>query len=253
MKTVRFGLAIGLALLLTGCYFAPTGRGFERVRPSGNIITEARTVDDFVAIDVRGFGSVELSQGAPQSVTVTGSDNVVAHVTTTVQRRVLVIDTDAQLNVLGEGDAARLTFRITVPDLTALTISGAADIRMESLSGSELALTFSGAGRLLIAQLAVDALDLRLTGLGDVELAGQARQASIAIGGAGSVKAADLRVSAAEMTLSGLGSAELWVTDRLSGRISGAGSVSYYGEPVTDTEVSGLGSWKALGAKAQEM
>jgi hypothetical protein len=39
------------------------------------------------------------------------------------------------------------------------------------------------------------------------------------------------------------------VTGQLSGKISGGGSVSYYGEPETSTEVSGLGKFNSLGSK----
>jgi hypothetical protein len=253
MRLARMALAMGLLLILTGCDVTRLARDAVRVMPSGNMITETRTVDAFQRIEVRSYGSVEITQGTPQSLTVTGSDNIVSHVTTSAQQGMLVIDTDSPLRLVGDTDKGQITFRITVPDLTALTISGAADIRAEELSTSDLALTVSGVGRLSIGRLSVENLEVSLPGMGDIELAGQARQARIAMAGAGNVQAPDLEIATAEVTLSGLGNAEVWVTGRLSGRITGVGSVSYYGEPTLDTTGTGLGVWKALGAKASEM
>ena len=71
----------------------------------------------------------------------------------------------------------------------------------------------------------------------------------IDISGAGSVNAPDLKIQTANITISGLGGATLWVTDQLTGDISGAGSVSYYGTPQTNTNSSGLGKFKSLGSK----
>jgi hypothetical protein len=63
------------------------------------------------------------------------------------------------------------------------------------------------------------------------------------------VEAPDLQIQTANVSVSGLGGATLWVTDELSGEISGAGSVSYYGDPQTNTQSSGIGGFKSLGSK----
>jgi hypothetical protein len=43
-----------------------------------------------------------------------------------------------------------------------------------------------------------------------------------------------------------LGSATVAVSDSLRASISGAGDISYYGSPVVDVDISGLGSLHAL-------
>ena len=80
-------------------------------------------------------------------------------------------------------------------------------------------------------------------------MAGAATSATIVISGAGPIDARELRVQTADVNISGLGGATLWVTDRLTGTISGGGSVSYYGSPQTTTQTSGLGVFKSLGNK----
>ena len=141
------------------------------------------------------------------------------------------------------------TFDITVKDLTALTVSELADVEMEALTTTVLDVTVSGAGKVRLDQLAVKSLNVLVSGLGSVEVAGEAAHATIDISGAGEVRAADLQCQTADVTVPGLGSATLWVTDALSGKISGGGNVSYYGDPQADTETPGLGKFKALGSK----
>lgn len=71
----------------------------------------------------------------------------------------------------------------------------------------------------------------------------------INISGTGSVNAPDLKVKTASISISGLGNATLWVTDLLTGNISGGGSVSYSGEPQTNAISTGIGDLKSLGNK----
>jgi hypothetical protein len=63
------------------------------------------------------------------------------------------------------------------------------------------------------------------------------------------VNGADLKIQTANVTISGIGGATLWVTDQLTGNISGAGNVSYYGNPQTNTNSSGIGKFESLGSK----
>lgn len=219
------------------------------IKPSNVIITEQRNLSGFSAIDMRTFGKMVLSQGDRESVSISGSDNIVAVMQTSVQDGVLVIENDENINVTGVNEENVLTFTIVVKDLTSLTISGAADVGMDSLTTSTLDVTMSGAGQFVLDQLKADSLKTVLSGIGNVEVSGEVTQAQIDIPGAGSINFGDLKIQTANATISGLGSATLWVTDQLNGNISGAGNVSYYGDPQTNTESTGLGQFKSLGSK----
>jgi hypothetical protein len=142
-----------------------------------------------------------------------------------------------------------LTFTIVVKELTSLAISGAGDVQVETLSTPSMVLAMSGAGRVQMSQLTTDSLELNLSGAGGLEIKGAATEATINISGAGGVNAPDLKIQTANVVISGLGSVTLWVTDLLTGEISGAGSVSYYGTPQANTTSSGLGQFKSLGDK----
>ena len=60
---------------------------------------------------------------------------------------------------------------------------------------------------------------------------------------------ANSKCQTAEADIPGLGSAILWVTERISGEISGSGSVQFYGQPEKKTSVTGLGDFIPLGAR----
>ena len=238
-----FGMLVTLACSLTGIV---TGKS---ITPSDVIISETRNVSDFTEIEMSTLGNIDLSQGSSESVTVTGNDNLVPLITTDVRDGVLYIDSTKEFNITAFSSDIELTYTIVVKDLSSLNLSGLGQVRMDSLTAPKFTLDISGGGDVKISQLTTDELSLTLSGAGTVELAGEAKQATIELSGAGEVKAADLKIQTASVKLPGLGSATLWVTDQLNGEISGAGSVSYYGNPQTDVSSSGLGEFKPLGNK----
>ncbi len=254
MKAYIVFLSILLAAaMLTGCSslieFAQKAGDIETIKPSGVIITETREVSGFTAIDMQALGKVTITQGDSESLTVEGSDNIVTLVKTTVKDNTLVIKIEENINFSSINTDDLLTFVITVKDLTDLTVSGLGDIQMDALTTTALKLTMSGAGQLDFQNVTADSLDVVVSGLGSVEIAGKVPQATFEIPGAGEVKAADLECQTANVNISGLGDATLWVTDQLTGAISGGGSVSYYGDPQVTTQTTGLGNFKALGSK----
>ena len=252
-STIFLTILLG-ALLVSGCSGLPDFvRNFqdaERITPSDVIIAEEREVSGFNAIDMRSFGRVVLTQGETESLTIEGSDNLVPLVRTSVNGSKLIIEMEENINVVDWNNKENvLTFKITVRDLTDLTLSGLADVQMETLSTTDLGVTMSGAGQLILGDLAAENLDVIVSGLGSVEIAGQVTDVGIEIPGAGSVNAGELECQTATVDISGLGSATVWVTGELKGTISGSGSVSYYGDPQTSVNTTGLGSYKAMGDK----
>jgi len=241
---------IALSLLLTGCnsfvFHGITGRS---IKASNTIMSETREVSGFTAIDMRTVGRVVISQGEGESLDLRGPDNVVPLIQTSVRNGVLVIEMEKDYFVTDLHDSKVLTITIGVKNLAALDVSGVADVTMDGLTAPSLNMDLSGTGRIVFSRLSLDSLSLTLSGAGDVELEGEADSAEIDLTGAGNVEASDLKVRTADVSLTGLGSATVWVTDTLTGEITGAGSIEYYGDPHTDLENTGLGVFKSLGGK----
>ncbi len=223
--------------------------GAKSITPSDVTITEERSISNFTGIDMRTFGQMEIQQGESESLIIEGRDNLVPLVKTSVRDGVLVIEMEENINILQSDIEDLLMFHITLKDLTNLTISGLTDSKMETLSTSSLDVTMGGAGQFQLGYLSAEEVNIELGGVGSMEIAGEVIHATIDVSGAGEVKAADLKCQTADVTFPGLGSATIWVTDTLNGNISGGGSVSYYGNPETNLETPGLGSFKSLGDK----
>jgi PBP1b-binding outer membrane lipoprotein LpoB len=250
MKTSSFILCLLLAaMVLTGCSSLEKLSNSKVIQASDVVITDQRTVGNFSSINMGTIGNVIITQGDRESLTIKGSDNVVPLVKSTVSNGVLTINTESNLIVNGMNTNNLLTFTLVVKDLASLMVSGLGNVEMDKLSTSNLSATMSGAGRIKLDQLTADSLNVNVSGLGDIEIAGEVNSATINIPGAGNVSAGDLKIKTAAVSISGLGNATVWVTDQLNGTISGGGTVSYYGNPATNTQSTGLGSYKSLGSK----
>ncbi len=246
-KTIYTCLLL-LSMVVTSCS-ALTNVGIKVITPSNTIISENRDVSGFKAFEFSTFGKVNIIAGDKESLNISGPDNLVPEIITTVSNGTLTIKTKNNITVPSLNSENMLTFTIVVKELTSLAISGAGDVQVETLSTPSMVLAMSGAGRVQMSQLTTDSLELNLSGAGGLEIKGAASEATINISGAGGVNAPDLKIQTANITISGLGSVTLWVTDLLTGEISGAGSVSYYGSPQANTTSSGLGQFKSLGDK----
>src|SRR3972149_11332576 len=102
-------------------------------------------------------------------------------------------------------------------------------------------LTLSGAGNINVNQVATRRLDTTSSGTGNIKLSGQADTQSTTLSGFGEYTAGDLRSNDATFTLTGAGGATVWAEKTLYVKISGAGSVSYYGSPQVTESITGAG------------
>jgi hypothetical protein len=219
------------------------------ITPSNTNISENRNVSGFNAINFSTLGKVNIMQGSTESLNISGPDNLVPLISTTVNNGTLVIENKENITINPLKAENPLTFTIVVKELSSLDISGAGDVQVETLSTPSMSIAMSGAGRVTQNQITTDTLNLSLSGVGGIDISGTTGQATIDLSGAGSVNAADLQIKTATVNISGLGSATVWVSDTLSGNISGAGNISYYGTPQTSVSTSGLGNLKSLGNK----
>jgi hypothetical protein len=248
-KKIAFLSLVFVFVITSACVLGPINLNSKTIDPSSTIISEDRPVSGFTGIELSTFGKVIVTQASEESLTVKGSDNVVPLIVTSVVNGVLVIKTDEQVNVLRMNDENVLTLTVTVKDLNSITVSGAGQVTMDSLNTTDLRISMSGAGQVVMGNLAAKTVNMTVSGVGEVEVSGEAASATIDISGAGDIKAPDLKLQTANVTISGIGGAQIWVTDHLTGTISGVGDVNYYGQPVTDTNSSGIGQFKPLGNK----
>lgn len=204
--------AVLSGLILMGC----------SLRGSGTAMTQARDVEAFDAIEIGGAFEliVHVDPTATQRVEVSGDDNIVPEVTTTVSGGELDIQIERDGMVRPKLD---LRVEVWVPSLAGVEASGASEITVEGLHGERFELDLSGAS--------------------DTNLRGSVDLFEVDISGASDLEARELHAKNVELELSGAGNAEVWASDRLDADVSGAGNVRYFGSTQEVHEnVSGAGS-----------
>jgi hypothetical protein len=221
-----------------------------RVAGSGVLSTETREVSDFNTLSIEIPAEVTILQGESASISLTADDNLLPQIATRLQGELLVIENKEQLWQNRVRPTRTIQIELTVTEIKEVDFSSAGVLVVEDYLGESLEISVSGAGDVNLNGVELDVLALRLSGAGDLSAEGEAEQLSLSISGFGSFKGADLRTQSAEVRISGAGDALLWAERELDARISGAGSVRYYGEPESvSKQISGAGSVRELGEK----
>ncbi|HUQ27932.1 MAG TPA: head GIN domain-containing protein [Usitatibacter sp.] len=132
--------------------------------------------------------------------------------------------------------------------IESIHLGGTGSIHSASIRADDFKTTISGSGKIRLRRL--DARDVKVvvSGAGTVDLgSGRVEQLAVTVTGAGDVLAGKLRSDSGKVAISGAGTTTLWPEKTLDVRISGVGSVRYYGDPqLTDRKVAGVGSVKRM-------
>ncbi|MGE5073830.1 MAG: GIN domain-containing protein [Anaerolineae bacterium] len=218
------------------------------VRGSGNVITENRTVQGFSTIHVEFPASVLIKQGASESLTIQGDDNVVKDIRTRVSGGELQIDSPRDRTVYVDvNQPVKIT--ITVKDLREINFDSAGELTVEGLKADALSTVLNGAGNMSLTDVQLGSLKITLSGAGSLHATGVAKSLDAQLDGFGNFDGTKLQANTATVTLNGLGGADVWVKDSLTAEVNGMGSVGYYGSPQVTRSVNGLGGVHSLGTK----
>jgi len=207
----------GAAIVLT-CLAAVACRGRGRDRAgSGVEKVEVRRIDEFHKIRVGGAIHAEVMVGPHAQATLTGDDNLLGGIALQFDGDVLRVQSDPAAK-----PKLDLRVRLTTPKLDWIAAEGASVVRVEQLATSELQLFTGGAARLALQGVAS-------------ELSIHSKMVSVV----------DARHLAAQLVhVDNQDAAQIFVgySQRLDGRIAGAGRVVYQGKPDLATEVSPTGT-----------
>ncbi|HEX5504250.1 MAG TPA: head GIN domain-containing protein [Thermomicrobiales bacterium] len=238
--------AVALVGVLVGGIAFKLALGAPGTRGSGHVVTESRPVAAFQEIAVSGVGTLVVTQGDREALTIQGEDNILPDVRTDVRDGRLTIGLESQQAGWGwMFDGVRptkpLTYTVTVKDLRAVQLSGAAAMTAANLDTDRLTLDIDGAGAATLDHLTTGDLRVTISGAGKVTAAGAATAQAITISGDGEYRAGDLTSTRATVDISGAGKTTLRVSDSLTARVSGAGIVQYIGAPSVSRDISGAG------------
>lgn len=219
---------IVLVLLVLGLALSACTIPVRYEEGSGVMVNEERDVSGFDRVSFEGFGTLIISQGSEESLSIEAEDNIMPRIETRVRAGTLEIgfDTSSWQDVVRPTKS--ITFTLTVVSLEGLNLSGAGSIKAQDMEARRF--------------------DVGLSGAGSIDITGSAESLEINVSGAGSFDGGEFMAEQVDVNISGAGNATVWATESLDVNISGVGNVSYYGDPQVDETISGLGNLKSLGS-----
>jgi hypothetical protein len=137
--------------------------------------------------------------------------------------------------------------------LESVHLAGTGSIRSASIRAEQFKATISGSGKIRFRRFDGTDVKVVISGAGNVDLgSGRAEQLEITVTGAGDVMAGKLRSDTGKVAISGAGTTTLWPEKTLDVRISGVGSVRYFGDPqIIGQRVAGVGSVKRMATASE--
>jgi Protein of unknown function (DUF2807). len=222
---------------------------------NGNVVSETRKVPAFTAISVSGSGVLRVHRG-PQKVVLTCDSNVMPLITTTVSHGELSIGFKPFASIM---NAHKFEFDVTIPELSGLSQSGSGDSFIDAFSGDTFSGSISGSGGMQ-AKLDYGEIDLhssgsagfdatiiakdfkyRSSGSGSSQIRGGAEKAELGLSGSSDFSGQDFSVDSGTVSISGSGHVDIRANKSLVARLSGSGSLRYWGDARVDQRTSGSG------------
>jgi len=242
-RSIMITAILTLAAVSTFALGVFEGGSRSSVTASGPVVSETRELSRFESIELSSSGTVRYRESNFFRVTVTARESLIGRLQTRVSGDRLELRVEPGFSIRGDG---KIEYLVEAPALSGIVISGSGSFSAERpIVGAAFSAVISGSGN-IAAELETESVDARISGSGSIELSGTAGSLEFTDSGSGELKARRLEVREADIGLSGSGSAEISVADRLKGRISGSGDISYAGRPRVDFSSSGSGKLRTL-------
>ncbi len=211
---------------------------------NGIVVEETRTVGSFDRITVTGVGNLEIRQGAREELRVRAEENLLDLVKTDVNGGELLIWVADGTRFL---TTQPIEYHLTVTSLSRVTVTGVGTVRARNLDVGSLTLTRTGVGSFDFDDLRAGQLTVEAGGVGEFRISGSVQTQTVTLRGIHDYMAGDLLSNQADVRIGNLGSATLRVRDRLAAKITGSGSVYYYGDPTVTSVITGSGHLECIG------
>ncbi|WOX05358.1 GIN domain-containing protein [Microbulbifer pacificus] len=191
-------------------------------------------LESFSAIALKGSSDLKVVQGNTFSVTAHGEEKYLPYARAEV-------DGDGNLSLWVEADSKSLfgvvtvstepeiEFRVTLPVVTAIRVTGSGDAQADTLESEKLDLRVTGSGMIKVDKVAAEALSTGVTGSGDLILG-----TVLAVhGSAGITGSGDIRM-------------DNFIGEDFSAQIKGSGDMAIGGK-VANLNVTVMGSGDFMG------
>jgi hypothetical protein len=238
MKKLVVFLSLGL-IIFSSCRLV----NGERVKGSGNVVTDNRTVTGFSGVESYGSFDVHVSTGN-HAVKMEGEDNILAHIETFVDGDILKIRTRKGFWLQPDRE---VKVYVTAPSFRRVYSNGSGNIiGQNKITGTgKLELGVNGSADI---NLEVDAPEVSadINGSGNANLKGQTKLFRSQVLGSGNVRALELMSEETNVKIMGSGNADVYSSVKLNVDVAGSGDVRYKGGAQVNSHIAGSGGVKKL-------
>ena len=232
---MRLLAILSVLVLLASCeakFDWPWNKGGSSAHPTGQTVTQDRTVGSFDQVKLDGLGRLVFDGSIPVGTVRVKADQGLMQAI-----QVVVEGSQLQLKETGiQGPGSwDLEFRVAPPaNLSGVTLSGLGSIEAEAplKTSSVLGLNLDGLGQI---SLEVDApgVTAHQQGSGQLKVTGTAAQVDVVANGLGQVDVSGLKAKNVTVDSNGLGEVTVFASSSLKVRANGLGAVHFQGHPAT--------------------
>lgn len=206
---------------------------------SGNIERQGRALQEFHSVNVGGSFEVVIRKGNNYKVTIEADDNILEDIETNVSGGRLKIEYRDGVNIRN----ADVKVYVETPELTAVTASASAEVKVEGVLNSDKTLEFHASSSASIeAEIDAPAAEADASSSGTITLKGRTKDLDTQASSAGQIEAGELLSESTKAQASSGGSISVHASLKLNGQASSGGSINYRGEPTVSRQESSGGS-----------
>jgi hypothetical protein len=215
----------------------------NRIEGKGTVETQNRNITSFSGIEIAAPVTVKIKivEGSTPGIQLKGYPNVLKEIKTDIENGKLHIHTNNLVHFINNEE---IIAEITAPTLNTLIISGASDVDIEGkLVTNIFELVVSGAGDIKMQSINSGVLNATLSGAGNLQInGGEVNSLNYTVTGAGEISSFPLLSKEATVSVTGMGDVDISVADKLDATVTGAGDINYKGHPSLSTHITGAGS-----------
>ncbi len=215
--------------------------------------SEEREISSVGRVIIRNWGELLIEQGDTERLTVEAEDEFLDKVVTSCEGDTLQLQvgrrwSEMVRNAFQTGlSRQNVKYHLTIRELSELEVPAAARVRIGALRCENLRILFAGAGTIDIDDLNADYLEIEMPGAGRLTVSGHVEEQKVIMSGAGAYSADKLECLRADVLIRGVGKSTVRVNEALNATLQGLGAIEYYGDPVVDKQIKGLGGVTRLG------
>lgn len=238
----RFTPLFTLCFILFPFFYSCTSKYQKEIKGSYEIVKEKIPITDYDEIIFNLPAEViyeQISQESP-FLQVSVDKNIVSFLDISVKNNCLIISqaNDTTLK------PSQLKIFTNSKNLKKVTIGGVGKLLMKrEINAENMEIVMSGAGNIKADSLYCENLKVLLSGTGNIEIKGAATNAHVRINGVGNLNASEYLIQHLDCAINGVGNMDAYVLGSLKALVAGVGNLRYKGNPeIIYAEKNGIGN-----------